>query len=107
MESFFQINDNKGFLMTFGNGYSISVQFGAGNYGDNYNARSEELRAMRNVNSTKAEIAMWGADDKMFVFGSDGEKDFVSMVAGYLTTDEVFTQMAKVAALPPQTSEAS
>ena len=33
----FKINANKGFTMTFANGWSISVQFGPGNYGDNQN----------------------------------------------------------------------
>lgn len=30
------ITDGKGFAMKFANGYSISVQFGRGNYCDNY-----------------------------------------------------------------------
>ena len=34
----FRINDNKGFQITFDNGYTVSVQFGPGNYGSNYNA---------------------------------------------------------------------
>ena len=33
----FRITDNKGFHLTFKNGVTISVQFGIGNYGDNYN----------------------------------------------------------------------
>jgi hypothetical protein len=34
----FRITDNKGFQVTFDNGYTVSVQFGPGNYGSNYNA---------------------------------------------------------------------
>ncbi len=34
----FRINDNKGFQITFDNGYTVSVQFGPGHYGSNYNA---------------------------------------------------------------------
>ena len=34
----FRINDNKGFQITFDNGYTVSVQFGPGNYGSNYSA---------------------------------------------------------------------
>lgn len=34
----FTITDNKGFQITFDNGYTVSVQFGPGNYGSNYNA---------------------------------------------------------------------
>ena len=33
----FRINDNKGFQITLDNGYMVSVQFGPGNYGSNYN----------------------------------------------------------------------
>jgi hypothetical protein len=33
----FRINDNKGFSITLDNGYTVSVQFGPGNYGSNYN----------------------------------------------------------------------
>jgi len=32
----FKISDNKGFHITFENGYTVSVQFGPGNYSDNY-----------------------------------------------------------------------
>lgn len=31
----FSITDNKGFQLTFENGWMVSVQFGPGNYGDN------------------------------------------------------------------------
>ena len=31
----FEINDNKGFHITFDNGYTVSVQFGLGNYCSN------------------------------------------------------------------------
>lgn len=32
----FSICDNKGFHVTFPNGYTVSVQFGPGNYGSNH-----------------------------------------------------------------------
>ena len=32
----FSISGNRGFQMTFENGYTVSVQFGPGNYCDNY-----------------------------------------------------------------------
>jgi hypothetical protein len=35
----FKISDNKGFQITFDNGYTVSVQFGAGNYSNNYDLR--------------------------------------------------------------------
>ena len=38
----FSISDNKGFQITFDNGYRVSVQFGPGNYGSNYSASFDE-----------------------------------------------------------------
>lgn len=32
----FRINDNKGFQIVLDNGFTVSVQFGPGNYGSNY-----------------------------------------------------------------------
>lgn len=39
----FSISDNKGFRVTFENGYTVSVQFGPGNYGSNYNLGFESM----------------------------------------------------------------
>jgi hypothetical protein len=41
----FRITDNKGFQITFDNGYTVSVQFGPGNYSSNYN-----LSMLDNIN---------------------------------------------------------
>jgi hypothetical protein len=41
----FRINDNKGFSISFPNGYTVSVQFGPGNYSSNYN-----LSMLDNIN---------------------------------------------------------
>jgi hypothetical protein len=52
-----RINDNKGFQITLDNGYTVSVQFGPGNYGSNYN-----LGFVENINkpmtATTAETAL-------------------------------------------------
>lgn len=39
MKKGFVITQGKGFHMTFPNGYTVSVQFGGGNYCDNYDDR--------------------------------------------------------------------
>ena len=49
----FRINDNKGFQITFDNGYTVSVQFGPGNYGSN---RTKPFNRSMNVPQT-AELA--------------------------------------------------
>lgn len=57
----FRITGKKGFHITFANGWTVSVQFGPGNYCDNYDldiGRDEE-QAGRDGSST-AEVAVWG-----------------------------------------------
>jgi hypothetical protein len=41
MASHFRITDGKGFGIEFPNGWRVSVQFGHGNYADNYDFRDE------------------------------------------------------------------
>ena len=76
----FGITGSKGFHMTFGNGWTISVQFGPGNYCMNYGLRSYE-RLMRGLESVDAEIAIWDRDGNWFKFPSGDE------VLGYVTPD--------------------
>lgn len=86
----FKITQNKGFQMTFENGWTISVQFGYGNYCDNYN--NYEFRANNTemiVESTDAEIAIWDANGEWYNFGSD-------TVKGYCSANEVAEWIEKV-----------
>jgi hypothetical protein len=54
---------NKGFQMTFDNGWTISVQFGYGNYCDNRNhPLKTKLHNEMIVNCPNAEIMMWDKD---------------------------------------------
>jgi hypothetical protein len=62
----FKITGKKGFHITFENGYTVSVQFGPGNYCDNYDkeiGRDEE--ACAKFGSSNAECAVWGKDGNM------------------------------------------
>ena len=77
----FKITQNKGFHMTFANGYTISVQFGDVNHCDD-----------RDLST--AEVAIWKGDSD-FLTSQFIECD---SVAGYLTTDQVAELIAKVAA---------
>lgn len=55
----FRANGNSGFQITFSNGYTLSVQFGPGNYVSN---RSLDFRAPMRVDhweSVDAEVAAW------------------------------------------------
>jgi len=69
----FRSTSNKGFSMTFENGWTISVQFGYGNECDNHHhpdgwdfAKKQEI-----TESTDAEIAMWDKYGNWYDFGSD------------------------------------
>jgi hypothetical protein len=76
--------DSKGFHMTFANGWTVSVQFGFGNYSSN---RDMPYMAGPNPNlsSKTAEVAAWNTDDVWHKF-SDNEYD---TVAGYLDADAI------------------
>lgn len=77
----FRITDNKGFQITFDNGYTVSVQFGPGNYGSNYN-----LDFMANMNKPQSASVVETA-----LIAPNG--DFVPYqgedVQGYVNADSV------------------
>lgn len=69
----FRITDKKGFHITYENGYTVSVQFGPGNYCDNYDrdiGRDEE-RCGREGSST-AECAVWADGGELIEHGNWG-----------------------------------
>ena len=53
--------ENKGFHLTFTNGYTISVQFGSGNYCNNRNRKDTPAYIYSCKN---AEVAYWKNEDK-------------------------------------------
>jgi len=88
----FKSTENKGFVMTFANGWTISVQFGYGNYCDNRNhpngfgfSQKQEI-----TESQDAEIAIWDKDGEWYDFGND-------QVKAYQTAEEVAEWINKVA----------
>ena len=92
---------NKGFHITFENGYTVSVQWGAGNYCDNYNPEDKDFSFKKPAESNTAELAAFDSKGE-FVdmyevcpeYKSDGK------CVGYLTPKEVITIMVRIAALP-------
>lgn len=87
----FKSTYNKGFSMKFDNGWTISVQFGYGNYCDNNNhpegwyfSKNQEVTECSN-----AEIAIWDANDEWYNFGSD-------TVKGWCSANEVGEWIEKV-----------
>jgi len=92
----FRVTRNKGFQMVFENGWTISVQFGYGNYCDNYQHPDgfEFAKDLNAVQSSNAEIAIWSGD---------GAGDWYTFengdtVLGHQTPDQVAEWIAKVVA---------
>jgi hypothetical protein len=86
--SYFRITDGKGFNVQFANGWSISVQFGWGNYCDNYSYMEDNDFRVRNrmcgqKGSSNAECAVFAPDGDMvklpdFMFADPESADIVS-----------------------------
>ena len=89
----FIITGGKGFHITFKNGWTISVQFGPGNYCDNYDMEFSAFyeKQPHLLRSATAEIAYWGPDGKMRDMGSD-------TVKGRVTPEDVLALMNDISA---------
>ena len=88
----FKITNHKGFQITFENGWTVSVQFGAGNYCENYNMPWGAAAASEVWRSHDAEIAAWDADGNWYGFEHDP-------VDGRKAADEVLAFMNEIAAI--------
>ena len=88
----FRITGNKGFQLTFANGYTASVQFGQMDYCTNRNARY--CGAPERGECADAEIAVWGPSGKFISCGGDDAR-------GWVSSDEVAAFLGWVAAIDP------
>lgn len=93
----FKITAGRGFQMTFANGWTVSVQWGTGNYCENRQVLISQFADWETVDrevgaagSATAEIAAWDKDGKWFDFGTDE-------VAGWQTPDQVAAFIAQIA----------
>ena len=85
-------NENHGFQLTFANGWTVSVQWGMGNYCENKNLhRSLDIPSPDSC--ANAEVAAWDCNGVWFNFGYD-------TVNGWQSPDEVAAFVAQVAAFP-------
>ena len=73
-----------GFHMTFANGWTVSVQFGKGNYISDRDHHGQ---------SADAEIAAWDKDGKWYYFNTENDH-----VKGWMKADEVADFMAMIKA---------
>lgn len=96
----FHTCERKGFHVTFENGWTVSVQFGYGNYCDNYdwkgNDPSDPMSRFKDAapHSRTAEVAAWPADGDMIDLG-DGDT-----VGGRYSPAMVLALMNDIAARP-------
>jgi len=84
----FKLTGGKGIQITFANGWTVSVQFGSGNYCEN---RDYTWRSCEKGESVDAEIAAWDADGTWYDMGGD-------TVKGWCSPDEVGAFITKVQA---------
>lgn len=85
-----RINDNKGFSVTFDNGYTVSVQFGPANYGSNYRLSFDKYGTPMTADT--AETALIDPNGNFVPY-----KD--SDVQGYQSTADVLALMNYAASL--------
>lgn len=83
----FKITDNKGFHLSFDNGITVSVQFGRGNYCDNYTVGGWEGPVEP---SSNAEVMVWDREGKTLPIPSaEGEIPENADVVGYQSANDV------------------
>ena len=77
----FYITGKKGFHIVFANGWTVSVQFGPGNYCEHHDRMFSEDEACGKEGSSNAEVAAWGPDGKMVNLGDDTVRGWQSPAA--------------------------
>jgi len=92
----FRSCENKGFQITFNNGWTVSVQFGKGNYCERRSFANDAWKPETDdpIHSADAECAVWDANgDWMQLTNGDD-------VIGWQAPDNVAALIARVAAFP-------
>ena len=81
----------RGFHITFENGITASVQWGAGNYCDNHFPKDMDFTFSKDAESDTAEVAALRGNQFLNInnFLPDGCGSPEDMVAGYLTPEQV------------------
>ena len=112
----FTITAGKGFALKFPNGYTVSVQFGPGNYSDNRHGDLDYTRVAGSFiqgfleagqeGSNTAETAVIGPDGEFIPLDENGRLDpggsSYGDVQGYQTLTEVLALLVQVAGMPAQ-----
>jgi hypothetical protein len=90
----FRITEGRGFQMTFANGWTVSVQWGAGNYCPNHHVlpSGKSERAYEDMQRKLGEEGVLVAEVGWWKDSGDVE------VSGYMSPDEVLALMVELAA---------
>jgi len=80
------ITQGKGIHLTFDNGYTISIQFGSGNYCDNKSIAYGEIPDGANT----AEVAAWGPGGEWMELGENDK------AIGWQSPNDILNTMLKV-----------
>ena len=88
-----KICHNKGFHITFDNGWTVSVQFGPGSYSDNYDSMDYSFK--ESAQSNTAEVWCW----------NEGDKHYPEDPTNRSTPEEVLEIMNKVSKFVKSSSE--
>jgi len=94
----FKVTRGSGFQMTFGNGWTVSVQWGGGTYSSNYSQTAGKPQET----ALSAEIAAW---DKAGNWHNFGDEYDVAEVRGYCTAGDVARFIAYISEIPPEVKE--
>ena len=96
----FKSTERKGFHITFENGLTVSVQWGAGNYCDNHFYC--DFSHTKDMESNTAEVAVWSNERWLNANDFTGEEvcDSCDDVVGYLTPEQVVDLLVKVRECP-------
>lgn len=91
-----KITDKKGFQLSFENNLVISIQFGPGNYCDNYHAKWKTQENTNNWESTTAEIAIFHEKTGEWLTNKFLPKKRGKDVVGYVKPDEIASLIRRV-----------
>lgn len=88
----------KGFQMTFANGLTVSVQWGAGNYCDNHFPDDRDFSCSKDARSDTAEVAVMHGRKFLNAnqFLPEEDADWMDDVVGWLTPEQVVSLLERV-----------
>lgn len=88
MKKKIRICQSKGFHITFENGWTVSVQFGIGNYCENYDNSVEEFSELGNIDYASDNAEVWAWDGK--------GRNYPKEPLDYQTPEQVLEFMNKI-----------